>query len=163
VKDRWLLVLALALLGIGAAGLAFVYTANAWGPALRGPRDGGPYASLGERIYLTGRDASGDAIPRSGLPVSEDFLMMGGGGCASCHGPDGRGGTIGMMQGSVTTPDIRYDALENEGFDEEAIAEAIVDGRDEGGEQLDALMPRWKMSDTEVSAVIEYLKELSDR
>lgn len=158
-----MLVLALALLGIGAAGLAIAYTVNAWGPAFGGTGDGGRYASLGERIYLTGRDASGNAISRSALPVSEGFLMMGGGGCASCHGPDGWGGTIGMMRGSITTPDIRYDALKDEGFDEDAIAEAIVDGRDESGEQLDALMPRWKMSDTEVSAVIEYLKELSDQ
>ena len=35
--------------------------------------------------------------------------MMGGGGCGSCHGADGRGGTIRMMTGAgIEAPDITY-------------------------------------------------------
>ena len=69
-----------------------------------------------------------------------------------------------MMMGYIRAPDVTYDALVKEGFaDDAAIRRAIVDGLDEEGKQLDARMPRWKLSGTEANDVISYLKELSDR
>ena len=90
--------------------------------------------------------------------------MMGGGGCASCHGIDGRGATIRMMAGTaVKAPDITYDALVEEGFTDAAIATAIRNRVDDKGERMDAAMPRWQMSATDVAATIAYLKVLSAR
>ena len=120
------------------------------------------YSSVGERIYLTGVGADGQKISRNAPPVSQGSLMMGGGGCGSCHGADGRGGTIKMMTGTaVEAPDIIYDALVKEGFTDATIGRAIRDGLDESGKPLEDAMPRWQMSDADVAEVIAYLKQLS--
>ena len=122
----------------------------------------GSYSSVGERIYLTGVGTDGKDIPRTAPPVSQGSLMMGGGGCGSCHGPDGLGGTIRMMAGTaITAPDITYDALVNEGFTDATIKRAIRDGLDESDKPLEEAMPRWQMSDADANAVIAYLRELS--
>jgi hypothetical protein len=120
------------------------------------------YSSVGERIYLTGVGADGQKISRNAPAVSQGSLMMGGGGCGSCHGADGRGGTIKMMMGTaVEVPDITYDALVNEGFTDATIGRAIRDGLDESGKPLEDAMPRWQMSDADVGEAIAYLKQLS--
>lgn len=120
------------------------------------------YSSVGERIYLTGVGADGQRISRSAPSVSQGSLMMRGGGCGSCHGADGRGGTIKMMMGTaVEAPDITYDALVKEGFTDATIGRAIRDGLDESGQPLEDAMPRWQMSDADVGEVIGYLKQLS--
>ena len=122
------------------------------------------YSSVGERIYLTGVGADGQDISRNAPAVSQGSLMMGGGGCGSCHGADGRGGTIKMMTGTaVKAPDITYDALIKEGFTDATIGRAIRDGLDESGKPLADAMPRWQMSDADVDAVIAYLRQLSAR
>ena len=65
------------------------------------------YSSSGERIYLTGVGTDGLNIPHSASRVAQDSLMMSGGGCASCHGADGRGGKIKMMTGpAIEAPDV---------------------------------------------------------
>jgi mono/diheme cytochrome c family protein len=87
--------------------------------------------------------------------------MMGGGGCGSCHGAHGRGGTLRMMTGtSIEAPDITYGALVKAGFTDATIRTAIRDGRDESGKPLKDAMPRWQMSDVDLGATIAYLKEL---
>lgn len=123
----------------------------------------GDVAPLGEQIYFTGANASG-LIPRSGGPGG----MMRGRSCAGCHGADGRGGSLGMMS-NVEVPDIRYSALTSPHPEDDPptpawtdadIARAIRDGVEPNGESLDAFMPRWDMSDTDLREVIAYLKEL---
>ena len=90
--------------------------------------------------------------------------MMGGGGCASCHGANGRGGTTKMMTGdAIKAPDATYDALIEDGFTAGTIGEAIRDRLDESGQPLDEAMPRWSMSDADLDATIAYLQTLSDR
>ena len=122
------------------------------------------YSSAGERIYLTGVGADGQAISRTAPRVSQGALMMGGGGCASCHDADGRGGTIKMMTGTaVKAPDVTYGALIGAGFTDATIRTAIRDGLDESGKPLDAAMPRWQMSPVDLGATIAYLKELAAR
>ncbi len=122
----------------------------------------GTYASEGERIYLTGVGIDGRDISRTAPAVSQGSLMMGGGGCGSCHAADGRGGTIQMMMGTaIKAPDITYDALIKEGFTDSTIHTAITDGLDEAGKPLDEAMPRWQMSDADLDATVAYLKILS--
>jgi len=119
------------------------------------------YSSVGERIYLTGVGTDGQDISRSAPRVSQGSLMMGGGGCGSCHGADGRGGTIQMMTGTaIKAPDVTYGALIGTGFTDATIRQAVRDDLDEGGERLDDAMPRWQMSDADLDATIAYLKEL---
>jgi cytochrome c oxidase subunit 2 len=165
VKHKGMLVLGIVLLGAGVVGLAVAYSFGSAGTSANGAGTSlGRYSSAGERIFQTGLNASGNPIPRTSLPISEGFLMMGGGGCASCHASDGHGGTVSMMMGYITTPDITYDALKSEDYDSDSsIARAIVDGLDEDGHPLERTMPRWKMTDAEVTDVISYLKELSNR
>jgi len=122
----------------------------------------GSYSSVGERIFLTGVGSDGEPIKRTAPAVSEGSLMMGGNGCGSCHGADGRGGSITMMMGTaIKTPDITYDALVKEGFTDATIKRAIREGLDEAGKPLEDAMPRWQMSDADVAATIAYLKVLS--
>ncbi len=130
----------------------------------RGGSGTNSYSSVGQRIYLTGVGASGQAIPHSATRVAQGSLMMGGGGCGSCHGSNGRGGTIRMMAGSaIKVPDITYSALIKAGFTDATIRRAITAGLDESGKPLKDPMPRWRMSSAEVDAAIAYLKELNGR
>ncbi len=133
MRDKALLITALALIGAGLLG-ALVLEAIA--PLARGgigvvtgrsPSLGGAGATAarGQRIYQSGRDANGRTIPRTTIPFSEGALMMGGGGCASCHGANGRGSTVSMMAGYIEAPDITYKSLANEGYTDAKIYRAI--------------------------------------
>lgn len=165
MKQRHLIVLAIAVLGVGVIGLLTV-------SLLSGVTQAGVYASPGQRIYYTGADANGP-IPRTvaGGGVM-GFGMMGSGACVGCHGEDGRGGRLGMMFGTLDIPDIRYSALtttrmedgvSTPAWTESDIARAVRDGVEPNGEALKAPMPRWAMSDADLADVIAYLKELSKR
>ena len=77
-----------------------------------------------------------------------------------------------MMFGTVDIPDIRYSTLTSARSDagttvpawtESDIAHAIRDGVEPNGQPLKAPMPRWDMTDTQLSAVIGYMKELDGR
>lgn len=87
--------------------------------------------------------------------------MMGGGGCGSCHGANGRGGTVQMMMGpAIKAPDVTYAALIKAGFTAATIGRAITQGLDEAGKPLDQAMPRWQMSTSDVQSTVAYLKVL---
>ena len=127
------------------------------------------FSSPGERLFLTGQDTNGTAIPRSNRSMTG--MMVTGGGCAACHGPDGRGRTVNAMMGSFETPDIRWSALIASGgshsseeahvaFDETTFARALRDGVDPEGTRLDPPMPRWQVTDQEVQDLIVHLKTL---
>lgn len=120
--------------------------------------------ALGKVIFLTGADQNGRAIPRSG-----GIGMMGSGGCITCHGPDGKGGTISMM-GTYQVPDIRWSTLSqpmksSEGgteppYDPTTFARAVRDGIGSDGDHLESVMPRWQLTDPQVDGLIAYLKTL---
>jgi len=126
-----------------------------------GPSGSGNYSSVGERIWLSGVGSDGNEIVRSAPRVSQGALMMGGGGCGSCHAANGRGGTIRMMTGTeIKAPDVTYAALIKDGFTDATIGKAITEGLDESGKPLKDAMPRWQMSSADLDATIAYLKVL---
>lgn len=123
----------------------------------------GAFDSNGERIYFTATSERGTDITYTGGPSSNGWMMMGGGGrlaCASCHGPDGRGGlhSMGMME-VMDAPDIRWTTLEDE-FDPEKFRLAVTEGQDPDGSLMSLDMPRWKISDDDLADLIDYLKTL---
>jgi cytochrome c oxidase cbb3-type subunit 3 len=80
--------------------------------------------------------------------------------CASCHGNDGAGGK--NIEGA-TAADIRFNALNDMYKGDWSLAkQAILDGKDEEGEDLAAAMPRWRgrLSDSDVDAIVQYLQTL---
>jgi mono/diheme cytochrome c family protein len=158
---KWLLVTAIALIIIGIVGLfVFNYYSFSTGrPGMvrapfRGPFNDS-FSSNGEQIFFTGT-SSRDAITATGGPF---WFQMHGGGCTSCHGPDGRGGQVTMM-GSFVAPNITYQELKKEGFNDRLIKRAITQGKDEKGGNLSANMPRWHMSNRDARDLIGYLKTL---
>ena len=104
--------------------------------------------SNGERIFKTGINARGEAIPSN--------MMPGMGGCAMCHGPDGHGG---QMMGRPE-PCNTFKCLSADGYTEDLIKRAITQGIDQNGKQLDLMMPRWQMSESDLNDLIGYLKTL---
>lgn len=131
---------------------------------------GRQYRSSGEQIYFTGTSQRGTTIT-SGMGMG----MMNGGmnTCASCHGPDGRGGRVRMMMRTFTAPDIRYETLvgeeemaheheeeEHPPYTNETIKRAITQGVNPAGEPLEWPMPRWTMSEEDLVDLLDYLKGL---
>lgn len=165
-NNRALLVWALVVLTVGAVGMVVMLLVYG------GSTLAGDYSSVGQQIYYTGTTDS-RVIPRSAPGGAiMGFRMMGNVACVNCHGEDGRGGNVGMMFGRIEIPDIRYSALTDTRLEDgefapawtdQDIARAIRDGIEPDSEVLLAPMPRWDMTDSEVSEVIAYLKELSDR
>lgn len=158
---KWLLATAIALIVIGIVGLFVVnyYSFSTGKPGMvrapfRGPFSDN-FSSNGEQIFFTGT-SSRDAITATGGPV---WFQMHGGGCASCHGPDARGGQVTMM-GSFAAPNITYRELKKEGFNDKLIKRAITQGKDEKGGHLSTNMPRWHMSNRDIRDLIDYLKTL---
>lgn len=166
----WILIIAGAVLvGIILAclvgGLLFWSRATRQVTVAPGPLQG--YASNGETIYFTGVNDRGQRTPFTGGPM---WLSMHGGSCASCHGPDGRGGAPVMMVTEIP-PDIRYHHLVEEEHEEEhdegeehppytdeTIKRAITEGVEPDGEPMDLAMPRWQMSERDLDDLLEFLK-----
>ena len=151
------IVLIVAVLAAFAIGLS-IGNMFFWGTNRAGytPQPG-QYKSNGEMIFMTGVNEKGERIPFTGGP---QWLYMHGGGCASCHGTDGKGGIYPMMCG-VKTPDIRYSTLtKKHGMSDEEIKRAITKGVGDEGEELDYCMPRWQMTEKDLNDLIDYLKEL---
>jgi hypothetical protein len=121
----------------------------------------GAFRSNGERIYFTATSERGTAITYTSGPASSGWMMGGGQlACASCHGPNGRGGVhnMGMMQ-AMTAKDIRWSALQSE-FDAEKFRLAVTKGQDPDGTQLNTDMPRWNIGNDDLADLIPYLKTL---
>lgn len=171
-KSLWV---GIALSVIGLVGLVLVATFSAWTSpgasfAPFGRNRAQTFGSPGERIFLSGADASGNVIPRS--TPSMYSMMFGQEGCAGCHGRDGRGGTVRAMMGGFETPDIRWSALTSAqgahengrahvAYNEASFARAVRDGIDPEDDRLKAPMPQWRLTDGEVAALIAYLKSLN--
>ena len=111
----------------------------------------GSFSSNGERIYFTSTSERGTAITYTSGPSSNNWMMGNGQlACASCHGPNGQGGThnMGMMR-VMTAKDIRWSVLQSE-FDTEKFRLAVTEGQDPDGTQLNTDMPRWNIGDEDL-------------
>ncbi len=121
----------------------------------------GVFSTNGQRIYFTATSNRGTAITYTGGPGSSGW-MMGGGQltCASCHGPDGKGGVhaMGMMQ-TMDAKDIRWSVLQSD-FDAGKFKLAVTQGQDPDGTPLNIDMPRWNIGDEDLADLIAYLKTL---
>jgi mono/diheme cytochrome c family protein len=91
--------------------------------------------------------------------------------CASCHGPDARGGLHVMHMETMDAPDIRWPALaaheeeeEHEdahgGYDLETFRLAVVEGRHPDGDPLSEEMPRWNIDERDLADLADYLQSL---
>jgi mono/diheme cytochrome c family protein len=119
--------------------------------------------ALGERIYKTGLGAAGSHVP---FTRGGDKFRASPGGCAPCHGEDGRGKTI---PGKPGIPAVTYAALREPAGgkppmfpSDEAVRKAITEGFEEGGEGLSSVMPRWQLTDEEFQGLLAYLKQLGE-
>ena len=80
--------------------------------------------------------------------------------CASCHGTNGAGG---KHIGSAVSADLQAPGLEKTYHHKtKLIVRAILDGKDQNGEKLNAVMPRWKgrLSKAQARDIVAYLKTL---
>jgi len=141
------------------------------GPGMMdGQWNGWNYDSNGEQIFFTGVNDAGERIRFNGGP---GWFWMHGGGCASCHGVDGRGG-FPVMMGTQISPNITYKTLtegehehgeeegeEHEIYTDELIKRTITKGLEPSGEPLDLIMPRWQMRDKDLNDLIDFLKTLN--
>lgn len=122
----------------------------------------------GSLIYSSGRGADGRALQFRLLTAGAQPLPANGFACVNCHGADGKGG----REGSIVMADIRYATLTRPlgaappwnraraAYTEATLARAITEGIDSSGQQLDASMPRWRLSEAELADLIGYLKRL---
>lgn len=123
-------------------------------------------ASRGRRIYLTGEDGTGVEI--TALLGSEELEVPASAfACAGCHGESGEGAS----EGGVQPPPINWEALaaprvspltrrRREGYDARTLARSITMGRDPSGAPLHAAMPRYRMTERQLTDLGEFLKIL---
>lgn len=141
-------------------GALVVATGPAKATDLAGPRLIN-HLENGRSIFMSGTTSHGRVIQNS--------HGMQGVGCAMCHGPDGRGGT---MHG-VAAPNITFRFLiDPRGYEhvtgrkrpahnEETIKAAIVAGIDSAGNILDPEMPRWSgLNSQDLDDLLGFLKSL---
>lgn len=167
---RFMLLGSLLVLMAACAGPGF------WMPGRTGMDWGtGSFDSVGEQIYFTGIDGRGNRIRYRGGPTAG--MMMGGFlSCASCHGPDARGGRHVMHMDVMDAPDIRWSSLSGGGHEEddhdddgehadehageydlETFRKAVVDGEHPDGEPLSRDMPRWQMGQESLELLQSFL------
>ncbi len=118
-----------------------------------------------------GADETGARIYHQGQGDSPIFALIAGGKvevpgklfpCVNCHKEDG----LGVLEGGLKPRDITWPTLTNpteaggRGYDEVSLRHAIVDGVDSHGTPLSSAMPRYRMADTDLIAVITWLRSL---
>jgi hypothetical protein len=130
-------------------------------------------AGNGARIYFTGASERGTSVTHTGA-TNVGGGMMGGFNqwltCASCHGPQGRGGTHVMHMNPMTAPSIGYAALsampEMKGrqrpYDLDDFRKTVEQGFHPDGEEVKVEMPRWQMSEADLADLFTFLKALPD-
>ena len=122
------------------------------------------FQTNGERIYFTGASESGTPITYTGGNM---HLRMMGGGCATCHGGDRRGGRM-MPEFWLEAPPLTRAALfgdheddhgDHSAYDADTLRRAVSRGLDPGGGALSTTMPRWSMSDGDWRDLLAYLSQ----
>lgn len=136
------------------------------------PQDLTPAQLRGKIIYTKGRGASGAPVSYRLLGAGNGLLPAKGIGCATCHGPGGKGATEGAREGDIVVADITYATLarplpaappwyrSRDAYTADTLGRAITQGLDASGNQLDATMPRWVLSESELQDLLQYLQRL---
>jgi hypothetical protein len=132
---------------------------------------------IGRRIYLEGMLPSG--APLTGVRFGNTVVSGASAACVNCHRRSGMGSVEGDVQVSpitgnflfapngdqhLATMDPRVSKRFNQAHDpytDESLANAILHGSNNSGRELNALMPRYNLSESELKALTTYLKQLS--
>lgn len=129
----------------------------------------------GQSLYREGRLASGLPVRAT---VQKGVVLSGAdAACASCHRRSGLGGSEGqnsirpiagrlLFAPAQTQPARRWDvspgnAAAHPRYTQATLARALREGVDPAGRVLDALMPRYALSDAEIAQLQAYLATLS--
>ena len=128
-----------------------------------------PDESAGKRLYREGVSASGEPIMArvgaAGMLLPATSLP-----CANCHGIDG----LGRPEGGVRPPDLSWSRLSSvhgqqqvngrsyPAYSDGALARAIQEGLDPGGNRLDPAMPQFVLSINDQRNLTAYLKRVAD-
>jgi ABC-type branched-subunit amino acid transport system substrate-binding protein len=125
-----------------------------------------PAEARGKEIYFRG--VSGESEIRAFLSGSGVEMPASTLACAQCHGRDGRGKT----EGGATPSNIQWENLtrsraalaadgrEHPPYDEKLLKRAIALGFDSGGQPLGNVMPRYRLSQSQATDLVAYLKVL---
>jgi cytochrome c553 len=133
-------------------------------------------AATGRRIYLEGILPDGQLL--RGVRSDSGVVSGSAAACVTCHRPSGLGtveGTVGIPPISgralfgggdpvIVRMDRRFDqsfSVPHPPYSDAAFAAAVRDGRHQSGRAMNALMPRYTLSDGQLQAVAAYLKTLS--
>jgi mono/diheme cytochrome c family protein len=109
-----------------------------------------PALANGSAIFHTGRDLHGTRIaaqPRAMMPS-----------CEACHRADGSGGL--HLPGGAVSADLRHHALvtaQKPPYTLALVERAISRGIDNTGAPLHHVMPHWRLSQTDLHDVAEYV------
>jgi mono/diheme cytochrome c family protein len=133
--------------------------------------------AIGQRIYRDGVRASGE--PLTAIGAAQANLSGKDVACAACHRRSGYGTSEGrfvirpitgpalQQQQTVAVHGPRIKALlgtaQRPPYTEASLARAVRSGVDAAGKALDALMPRYDLTDEETAAVAAYLFSLSSK
>ena len=121
--------------------------------------------AAGQKLYREGIGVSGEpinALVQGDVPLSGTQVT-----CQSCHGRSGMG-TIesGKIPPAIAgpflyAPDVRTrNQRQRPAYTDKTLALAIREGIDAAGQPLDLLMPRFQLSDRDVTALTAYLRQL---
>ncbi|MGH1481807.1 MAG: hypothetical protein ACRBM6_24260 [Geminicoccales bacterium] len=107
-------------------------------------------------LYYQGLEDVEATLPSSGLAMPSTTMP-----CINCHGADGLGG----REGGVDVPPISWRHLsmasaDRPAYDQSLLARALREGIGAGGETLQAIMPRYAVSDDMAEALADWLKAI---
>jgi ABC-type branched-subunit amino acid transport system substrate-binding protein len=111
--------------------------------------------ALGREIFRGAGDGIAGVLEGSGAELTGAAAA-----CSHCHGSSGRG----TAEGGVPAPALRWQALMNPtarpAYDDGALARAIAAGQSSSGRPLHVVMPRYRMTASQMRDLIAYLHVL---
>lgn len=121
-------------------------------------------AGAGERLYRSGMLSNGqpvEAMVQGDVAITGEQVS-----CASCHGRSGMGSIEGRRMAPPLTPEFlsgerKLLSRPRPAYRAGTLARAIREGIDAGGNQLDRLMPRYRLGKRDMASLLAYLKTLS--
>ncbi len=119
---------------------------------------------LGQQIYREGIGADGEpveALVMGDIPVFGDQFT-----CLHCHRYSGVGGAEGTKYVMPTSGPALFNPRvglyhERPAYNDETLTDVLRTGMDPGGNLLDSAMPAYDLNETDMQALIAYLKTLS--